>query len=129
MRTLRTDNKIIYKELSYKIVGLLYKTHDELGRYARESQYGHFLEQLLKENNICYEREKVLLVADVCKNKADFIIDDKIILELKVRPAVIRDDYYQIQRYLQASNLKLGLLINFRQKYLSPKRIINYSNK
>ena len=129
MRTLRTDNKIIYKELSYKIVGLLYKTHDELGRYARESQYGHFLEQLLKENNICYEREKVLLVADVCKNKADFIIDDKIILELKVRPAVTRDDYYQIQRYLQASNLKLGLLINFRQKYLSPKRIINYSNK
>lgn len=125
MRTSRTD--IIHKELSYKIVGLLYKTHDALGRFAKESHYGDFLEKLFRENHISYEREKVLSVESF-KNKADFIIENKMILELKVRPVISREDYYQVQRYLRASDLKLGLIVNFRHKYLNSKRIINSSS-
>lgn len=57
-------------------------------------------------------------------NIADFLIENKIIIEAKAKQFILKDDYYQIQRYLQASNIKLGLLVNFRNKYIKPKRII-----
>ena len=53
-------NKIIHKELSYRINGILFDIHNSLGRYCREKQYGDVLETVLKKNNIQYEREKHL---------------------------------------------------------------------
>lgn len=50
---------------------------------------------------------------------------DKIILEIKAIRVLTRETYYQVRRYLQAFNKKLGLLVNFRDKYLRPKRILN----
>ena len=55
----------------------------------------------------------------------DFIIDDKIIIELKAKKIILKDDYYQTQRYLHALNKKLALLVNFRNRYLKPIRVIN----
>jgi len=52
------------------------------------------------------------------------LIDDKIIIELKTKSITSKEDYYQIQRYLQASEMKLGLLVNFRNRYLKPLRIV-----
>lgn len=59
------------------------------------------------------------------RNIADFVIEDKIVVELKARSIVLKEDYFQVQRYLTSSNKKLGILFNFRQKYIRPKRIIN----
>ena len=50
--------KIIHPELSFKVNGILFKTHNQLGRYYSEGQYADFVEKLLKESNIRYEREK-----------------------------------------------------------------------
>ncbi len=128
---MRTDTntanqkEIIYKELSYELGGIFYKVHDRLGRYARENQYGDLIEEYLKEKGIKYEREKLISMTGSDKNKADFIIDNALIIELKVRPTIIVDDYYQIKRYLEFANLRLGIIVNFRQKYLKPKRVIN----
>ncbi len=116
---------IIYKELSYELCGILYKTHDILGRYALEKQYGDLIEKFLIEKNIAYEREKLISKTGDDINRADFIIENKIILELKVRPIITREDYYQVKRYLEFSDLFLGILVNFRHHYLKPKRIIN----
>lgn len=122
-------SKIIYPELSYKINGILYKTHNELGRFCNEKQYGDFIEKLLKEEKIKHEREKILPESfdgeHKGRNKLDFIIDDKIILELKAKRILPREDYYQAKRYLEALNLKLAMLVNFRDKYLKPRRILN----
>lgn len=123
MRTPQTN--IIYKELSYEIVGILYKVHDELGRYALEKQYGDLLERYLKDRKIQYVREKKITKTGEDVNRADFVIDDKIIVELKAKPVIGTTDYYQVKRYLEFANLKLGILVNFRQKYLSPKRVLN----
>lgn len=115
----------IYGELSYWVNAALYQTQNALGRYAREKHYGDALEKALVEQGIAYEREKILSRTGNDVNKADFVAEGKILIELKVKPFVTREDYYQVLRYLEAGNFLLGIIANFRQKYLRPKRIIN----
>jgi len=52
--------ELVHPELSYKITGLLFAVHNELGKYNNEKQYGDLIENKFKEDNIRYEREKVL---------------------------------------------------------------------
>lgn len=124
-----TTNKLIYPELSYLVCGLCFKAHNKLGRFRNEKQYADALEPLFKANNIHYEREKELEPSfegeKKRRNVVDFILDDKIVLELKVKTALTSEDYFQVKRYLTTCNKKLGILVNFRTKYLAPKRILN----
>jgi GxxExxY protein len=115
------NEKVIYPELSYTLTGILFSTHNELGEYAREKQYGDVIERKLKEIKIPYKRE--IAISD-SGNILDFIIDSKIALELKSVRIITKDNYRQIQNYLQQTGLKLGILVNFRSKYLKPVRII-----
>lgn len=121
--------KIIYPELSFKINGILFKTHNTLGRYCSEGQYSDFVEKLLKESKLKYEREKILPpIFDgekAGRNKVDFLIENEIILEIKSKKIILKDDYYQIKRYLTVLNKKLGILVNFRSSYIYPKRVLN----
>ncbi len=121
--------KLIYPNLSYTISGLLFKVHNNLGRFHKEKTYSDALENLLKESAVVFEREKRLDVnwADlkITKNWADFLVDNKIVLEIKSKRLVTKDDYFQTLRYLELLNLPLGIIVNFRQKLLSPKRILN----
>jgi len=119
--------EIIYPELSYSLTGLCYEIHNRLERFCRERQYGDEFEKLLKEKDIRYKRKYSLshLGKEVVGNIVDFMIDEVILVDLKAKKFITKDDYYQMLRYLQASNLKLGLLINFRNSHLKPKRTIN----
>jgi GxxExxY protein len=121
MKPMNTNVEIFHPELSYKITGVLFAVHNELGRYAREKQYGDLIEKHFKMHGIRYEREVSISTSG---NIADFIVDEKIVLELKVVMIFTKEHYRQIQNYLQQTNLKLGYLINFRQMHLRPKRII-----
>jgi len=120
--------KIIQKELSYKVVGLLFRIHDDLGRYARERQYGDLLESKLRENSIKYEREKSIIVEGRKSSFIDFYIEDTLLLDLKAKTFITKEDYYQMKRYLELTDLPLGIIVNFRQRYLKPKRILNPRN-
>lgn len=121
MITNNTNNKIIYPELSYLITGICFDVHNQLNRFSREKQYGNLLEQKFKESNVPYIREYCVKNTG---NIIDFIVDDKIVLELKAKPIIVKDDYNQIQRYLQILDKKLGMIINFRNRYLKPIRIV-----
>ncbi len=122
-------SNIIYSDLSYKINGILFKTHNELGKYCNEKQYCDLIEEYLKESKINYEREKILPVSfkgeTKGRNKIDFLVEDKIILEIKAKRITSREDYYQARRYLNALNKKMCLLVNFHSEYIKPKRILN----
>lgn len=115
------NNKIIYPELSYKLTGILFNVHNELGKYSREKQYGDLLEQKLAEEKIDFKREVNIGGSG---NILDFIIDNKIALELKATRLILKEHYRQLQNYLQQTGLKLGFLVNFRDGYLKPKRIV-----
>lgn len=103
----------------------MYKVHSKLGRYHRERQYGDEFELMLKEHGFQYEREKAIITADRKSNLVDFCISDKILVDFKAKPFITKEDYYQMQRYLKASNKELGIIANFRQKVIQPKRILN----
>ena len=122
-------NKIIYPDLSYKINGALFTVHNQLGRFCNEKQYSDAIEKTLEDLKIKFEREFVLPPSfeneTKGRNKIDFLIEDKIILEIKTKRFLTKEDYYQTKRYLTALNKKLGLLVNFRKKYIEPKRILN----
>lgn len=117
----KVSEKVLHPELSYKITGILFDVHNELGPYSREKQYGDLIEEKLKNYDLPYERK--LSIGDN-GNVLDFIVDKKIILELKTVRILTREHYRQIQNYLQQTGLDLGLLVNFRSRYVKPSRII-----
>jgi GxxExxY protein len=122
-------SELIYPDLSYKITGVLFSVHNELGRFCNEKQYGDAIETALKNSGMKYEREKSLPPSFQGempgRNKIDFIIEDQIILEIKATRMLTKENYYQVVRYLKAFDKKLGLLVNFRAKYIEPKRVLN----
>lgn len=120
--------KILHEELSYTITGMCFRVQNSLGRHCREVQYADELEKLLKASKLRYRREVELrsLVPESPKgNRADFVIEDQIILDAKAKSFITKEDYHQMQRYLRAANLELGLVVNFRSQYLKPKRIFD----
>lgn len=121
----KTSIKVLYPDLSYKLVGILFEVHKELGQYAREKQYGDLIEKKLKENMISYNRE---LSISNTGNIIDFLVDDKIILELKSVRNLTTEFFRQIQNYLQQSNKELGILVNFRASHLKPTRVLKIDN-
>lgn len=92
-----------------------------MGRFGREKQYADEVENLLKQANVKYKREA--RVEDT-GNILDFLIDDKIILEIKSKRLILKEDFYQTQRYLQATKKDLALSVNFQNRYLKPIRVV-----
>ncbi len=121
--------KVIYPELSYEIVGLLYDVHNQLGNRYQEKYYQRAVEVKLKGKKISYKKEIAVDLtmdgAKIGKYFLDFLVDDKVVLELKVKPVLTKNDYRQIRAYLQSCNLKLGILANFYGESLKYNRILN----
>lgn len=125
---MQCSNKVLYPELSYKINGIVFTVHNKLGRFLNEKLYCDAIENELKEKGIGYEREKVLPTSFIGekegRNKIDFIIKNVIILEIKAKNFISKEDYFQLKRYLTVSKLRLGLLVNFRDRFIRSRRIL-----
>lgn len=120
----------LYENESYKIIGILYEVHKNLGKGFSEIVYKDALEYEFNKNNIPFEREKEYKVNykdTVLKHKfyADFVVFDKIILEIKSTDSFVNNHYAQCLNYLKVSKNKLALLVNFNQTSVEYKRIIN----
>src|SRR3989337_376353 len=100
--------KLIFPKLSYTIMGILFQIHAKLGNQYQEKYYQRALESALKEHDIKYKKE---LKSDLFYNEVkigkyflDFLIEDKIILELKTKPFFTGQDIRQVLANLQANN-------------------------
>jgi len=122
-------SKLIYKTESYKIIGICMEVHNNLGHGFLEIVYKDALEYEFKKAGIMYEREKEYEVnykGIILPHKfyADFVIFDKIILEVK-GVSMINDAFIaQCINYLKVSKNKLALLVNFGELRLVNQRIV-----
>lgn len=120
---------LYYPELSYKLNGLFFQAHTELGKFKLERHYCDRIAELLIENNIKFVREKdlknIFNDVELGGNIPDFIIEKCVVVDAKHKPILTKKDYYQMMRYLETADLPLGIIVNFRAHYVSPKRIIN----
>nr|WP_245558393.1 GxxExxY protein [Fulvivirga imtechensis] len=118
-----------YGELTKQIIGCAMKVHSTLGNGFQEVIYQRCLAIELGEAGIGYEREKEIPIfyreIEVGLRRVDFLVEDKVMVELK---AVIQmEDVHlaQAMNYLEAYNLEIGLLINFGARSLQFKRVHN----
>ena len=123
------EREIIEKDLSYRIMGVLFEVHSALGGRYQEKYYQKAVETALKHEGLEFKRE---IEADLCfqsekigKYRLDFLIEKRVVLELKTVLALEREDYRQVRAYLKSTGLKLGILANFRGPRLQYKRILN----
>lgn len=123
----RVDN-FIYEELTYKIRGAMFSVHKELGFGHKELVYQKALAGEFEEQRTPFEREKVLDIFYKGKKvgiyKPDFIVDDKVIIEIKAVPFLVKDAEIQLSHYLRGTPYKLGLLVNFGARKLDIRRRI-----
>ena len=119
---------LIYPELSYRLVGILQKVYNGLGGGYQEKYYQNAIKQELISNNINFleqVRSEIYYKGhSIGKYYLDFIIEHKVVLEIKAVPFFARKDILQILGYLKNANLELGILANFHRKNLQIKRII-----
>ena len=120
----------LYKEESYKILGAAFAVHRELGCGFLERVYQDALEYEFRERGIPYEREKKIQIMYKGKllgepYRADFVCYGKIIIELKAVKTLEDTHYAQVLNYLKATKMKLGILVNFHDTFIVPKRIVN----
>jgi GxxExxY protein len=115
--------------LTERIIACCYKVHSELGPGFIEKIYHAALKLAFNQEGLKYESEKRFEVCYQGKKVGnlivDLVIEDKIIFEIKAIAGNISDVFkYQVLSYLKASNLKVGLLVNFGNKSCQVKRFI-----
>lgn len=123
------SSDLIYKEDVFEIVGMCMEIHRILGRGFNEVVYKDAMQHEFKLRNKFFEREQKFNVEykEVVLPHfyfADFVYENKIVLEIKAKQNVIEEHYRQTINYLAVSKLKLGLIINFGEDSLKFKRVI-----
>jgi len=122
-------NGIVYKDLSYRIVGLAMRVHTVLGNGFLEKVYENSLMVLLRKEGIAAQQQSAIPVyfegERVGEYFADIVVEDKIILELKVATELVDEHRGQMWHYLKATEKRLGLLLNFGKSRLEYERIVN----
>jgi GxxExxY protein len=121
--------KIIYPELSYRVMQAVFEGHNTLGPGFVESTYEEALTSELERRSIPFERQMAVAVhykgRVVGTHRLDLVIDGKIILELKAVSALNDVFKQQTLSYLKATNLRLGILISFGTPRVEYVRIAN----
>ncbi len=119
--------RFLYEDLTYKLRGALFNVYNNLGSGHKESVYSNSLEEELKKQNINFEKEKVIEIyynnKKVGTYQPDFLIENKIIIELKAQSFIGKDAKKQTWNYLKGSKYRLAFLVNFGPK-LDIKRIV-----
>lgn len=121
--------EFIYEDLSYKIIGALYNVFNDVGPGHKENFYQKasaceftILDLSLEEQlpvKITYKGKKIGIYY------FDFLIENKIVLEIKVRNYFSKKDIEQLYSYLRAKNLKLGIIAHFTKSGVKVKRVVN----
>ena len=119
---------VLHKNLSFEIVGAAFEVHRTLGTGFREKLYEAALECELTERRIPFKRQVPVSVS--YKNNLigsywmDFVVDDRVVVELKACSEVTNALKVQARNYLAASGLRLAIILNFGKPSLESVRVV-----
>lgn len=126
MVTKRLVGDLVYKDLAYKVVGCLYGVYNELGPGFKESIYHGALAIEFDIQSIPYEEEKRITIDYKGKKVGyytpDFVIDGKVVLEIKAVDNIPNLYETQLYYYLKGTDYKLGYIVNFGSEKLDIRR-------
>ena len=119
---------ILFPELSYKVIGVAMKVHNELGNGFLEKVYENAMMVMFRKEKINAVQQssiKVYFQNEIVGNYiADILIEEKIILELKMVDKINDNHRAQVLNYLKATKLKLAIIINFKNQSLEYERVV-----
>ena len=119
---------ILFPELSYKVIGVAMKVHNELGNGFLEKVYENAMMVMFRKEKINAVQQssiKVYFQNEIVGNYiADILIEEKIILELKMVDKINDIHRAQVLNYLKATKLKLAIIINFKNQSLEYERVV-----
>ena len=122
------SDKIVYRELSYKIVGIAMTVHNELGYGFLEKVYENAMMILFRRDGITTQQQypiKVQVHGEIVGDYyADILVEDKFILELKSTDQIVNVHKAQALNYLKATGIKLALILNFCKEKLEYERLV-----
>ncbi len=120
--------ELIEADLSERIIGCCIRVHKQLGPGFLEKIYEEALAIELGKAGLSFERQKIVVVyydeRPVGDHRLDFLIETRVVLELKACKE-IEEVYLAIMRsYLKATRLELGLVVNFAKPTLEIRRVV-----
>lgn len=130
MAKIYSQDEYPLQDETYEIIGIAMEIHRILGKGLLEIVYKDALEYELIKRNIPFQREKECIIQykdTILPHKfyVDFLVYNQIIVEIKSKAGIIEEHYAQVINYLGITKLEVGLIINFNEKSLNYKRVIN----
>ncbi|MBU1862058.1 MAG: GxxExxY protein [Candidatus Omnitrophica bacterium] len=121
-------SRLLYEKESYQIRGACFNVWNSFGSAFKETVVEKALAKEFKERGLKFDRQKRLGIfykdEKVGVYVPDFIVEDKIIVEIKVKPLLLQEDKRQFWYYLRGSQYRLGFLVNFGSKKIEIMRRI-----
>jgi len=121
--------ELIYPKLSYKIVGILFKVHRELGPGHQEKYYARALKIEFDRQNIKAIQEHPIDLkysgSKIGRHYLDFLIEDKVVLEIKSVKYLHPKFKRQVLEYLTSGGFELAIIANFGTPTMKPIRVVN----
>lgn len=113
-----TGAEIVYKDLSYRLVGACFEVYNEMGHGFLEAVYQDCLEIELTDRKIPFDAQRGLELhykSATLKQEyfPDFLIENKLVLEIKAVRTITDEHRAQLFNYLHATSHRLGILANF----------------
>ena len=122
------STNIIYRDLSYQIMGAIFEVHKELGPGFLESVYEKALIEEFSKKEIKVETQKVINVIykgrKIGVHRLDLVVEGKVVVELKTVERFSTYHTAQLLSYLKASGHKLGILVNFSKAKVEYRRVV-----
>jgi len=129
MSPLLKRDDLIYADLCYEIVGCAYDVYNSLGTGLKESTYQKAMAISLRNKNRLIEEQIPFEIKyagkSIGRRYFDFLIDEKIIVEIKKGGKYSKSYIDQVVEYLNISGLKLAILIDFGKEKVIFKRLVN----
>ncbi|MDP3645478.1 MAG: translation elongation factor 4 [bacterium] len=124
----QTDAEFLYADLTYKIRGILFDVRKKLGLGHKEQIYHSALEIEFQRAGLMFESKKNIPLLYAGKTigmyQPDFVIENKVLIELKALPEIGRPQQEQLWSYLKGCTFKLALLVNFGSRDLEIQRVV-----